>query len=66
MGYNQNMKSVLILFGGVSLEHEVSIITGLQILENIDKKLYKPSIIYVDKSGKFFLLKNIKTRSDFF
>jgi D-alanine-D-alanine ligase len=66
MSYNQNMKSVLILFGGISPEHEVSVITGLQVLENIDKKLYKPSVIYVDKNGKFFLLKNIKTRSDFF
>lgn len=60
------MKSVLILFGGISPEHEVSVITGLQVLENIDKKLYKPSVIYVDKDGKFFLLKNIKSRSDFF
>ena len=31
-------KNIGILFGGISVEHEVSIITGLQIYENIDKE----------------------------
>ena len=31
------MKKVGIIIGGKSVEHEVSIITGLQVFENIDK-----------------------------
>jgi D-alanine-D-alanine ligase len=59
------MKPVLVMFGGVSAEHEVSIITGLQIVETIDTTIYKPYVVYADKQGKFFLLKNFKKRSDF-
>ncbi len=59
------MKSVLIMFGGISPEHEVSIITGLQVLEHIDTTAYRPLVVYVDKKGMFFLLENAKGRSDF-
>lgn len=45
------MKTVGILFGGRSVEHEVSVITAMQIIENIDKTLYKPVPIYVNKDG---------------
>lgn len=43
-----------ILFGGVSLEHEVSIITGLQALRHADPEKYIPVPIYVDKAGKWW------------
>jgi D-alanine-D-alanine ligase len=59
------MKSVLIMFGGVSAEHEVSIITGLQVLENIDTMVYQPVVVYVDKDGRSFLLESMRTRADF-
>ena len=35
------MKNVGVIFGGVTCEHEVSIVTGLQLIENIDKTKYK-------------------------
>jgi len=54
------------MFGGVSPEHEVSIITGLQVLENIDTAAYQPLVIYVDKKGNFFLLNNAHGRLDFY
>ncbi|HNZ27949.1 MAG TPA: D-alanine--D-alanine ligase A, partial [Spirochaetota bacterium] len=38
-------KNIGIVFGGVSVEHEVSIITGLQIYENIDKEKYNVSLV---------------------
>ena len=28
------MKNIAVLFGGVSVEHEVSVITGMQVVEN--------------------------------
>ncbi len=47
-------KSIGIIIGGKSVEHEVSIITGLQVLENIDKSIYEPRIIYIQKDGKWY------------
>lgn len=57
------MKVVGIIIGGKTVEHEVSIITGLQVLDNIDKNLYEPKIIYIQKDGKWYFgnsLHNIK------
>lgn len=47
-------KKVAIIFGGRSVEHEVSVITGLQVIENIDKDKYDVIPIYIDKEGKWF------------
>ena len=48
-------KSIGIIIGGKTVEHEVSIITGLQVLDNIDKELYEPRIIYIQKDGKWYV-----------
>lgn len=47
------MKRVGVIFGGRSVEHEVSVITGMQIMENIDKKKYEVVPIYITKEGKW-------------
>jgi len=47
-------QNVGVIFGGRSVEHEVSIITGLQILENIDKSNYNVMPIYIDKDGIWY------------
>lgn len=47
------MKTVGVLFGGRSVEHEVSVITAMQIIENMDKSLYRPVPIYVNKDGEW-------------
>ena len=44
------MKKIGIIIGGKTVEHEVSVITGLQVLDNIDKTLYEPRIIYIQKT----------------
>ena len=46
----QRIKLVL-LFGGRSAEHEVSIISAVSIYKNLDKKKYTTSCIYIDKKG---------------
>ena len=43
-----------VVFGGKSVEHEVSIITGLQIIANADKEKYNIIPVYIDKEGKWF------------
>lgn len=47
------MKTIGVIFGGKTVEHEVSVITGMQIIENIDKKKYKVIPIYINKEGKW-------------
>ena len=41
-----------VFFGGKSVEHEVSIITALQAIENIDKNKYDIVPIYIYFSPK--------------
>ncbi len=58
------MENIAVVFGGRSVEHEVSIITGMQIMENMDKSKYNPIPVYVTKEGRFLSgesLKNIAT-----
>ncbi|WP_352418962.1 D-alanine--D-alanine ligase family protein [Proteiniborus sp.] len=46
-------KRVGVVFGGRSVEHEVSVITGMQVIENIDKAKYEVVPIYISKEGKW-------------
>ncbi|MDD7363802.1 MAG: D-alanine--D-alanine ligase family protein [Peptoniphilus sp.] len=58
------MKTIAVFFGGRSVEHEVSVITGMQVIENLDKKAYDAVPVYVTKDGQFLggeKLKNFKT-----
>lgn len=47
------MKKIGVIFGGRSVEHEVSVITGMQIIENIDKTKYEVVPIYINNEGKW-------------
>ena len=56
-----------VIFGGVSVEHEVSIITAIQAMNNIDSKKYNIIPIYIDKNGTWYsgaMLRDIKIYSD--
>jgi D-alanine-D-alanine ligase len=57
-------KKVIIMFGGVSAEHEVSIITGLQVVESIDRSQFEPYVIYVSKDGELQYLHNLESRTE--
>ncbi|KNF10113.1 D-alanine--D-alanine ligase A [Gottschalkia purinilytica] len=46
-------KKIGVLFGGRSVEHEVSVITGMQVIENIDKSKYEVVPIFINKDGKW-------------
>lgn len=43
-----------VFFGGNSVEHEVSIITAIQAIENIDKDKYDIIPIYIAKNNKMY------------
>jgi D-alanine-D-alanine ligase len=50
---NVNKKKVAVLFGGRSPEHEVSIITGIQIMNALNKDKYDVLPVYISKDGKW-------------
>lgn len=45
---------VAVFFGGNSVEHEVSIITALQAIENINTEKYDVIPVYITKDNKMF------------
>lgn len=63
-----NKKSNIgIIFGSRSVEHEVSIITALQVIHVIDHSKYNVIPIYIDKKGDWFTgdkLKNLENFKD--
>ena len=50
------MKNVLLVFGGESYEHDISIVTAFQILKKSRLDNYKLIPLYVSRDGKFFNL----------
>ncbi len=46
--------NVGVIFGGDSVEHEVSIISALQAMENIDEEKYKVIPIYISKDRNWY------------
>ena len=49
------MKNVGVIFGGVTCEHDVSIVTALQLMENIDRDKYKVYPIYIHSDGEWYV-----------
>ena len=48
-------KKVGILFGGKSAEHEISLLSAQNIYEAIDRTLFEPVLIGIDKYGRWLL-----------
>lgn len=53
------MKTIGLFFGGPSNEHEISISSAKNIVKNFPLNKYKLTLIYWDKKGDFYLIKNI-------
>lgn len=49
------MKNVLLVFGGVSYEHDISIVTAFQIFRKTKINDIKLNLFYVSRDGKFYL-----------
>ena len=55
-----NMKiKVGVFFGGNSVEHEVSIISAIQAIENMDKEKYDVIPIYITKDNRMYCGKDV-------
>lgn len=42
------------MFGGRSVEHEISVITGLQLIKALDPIRWDPYPVYIALSGKWY------------
>lgn len=61
------MKRVLVIFGSMSSEHEVSCMSAANVIENINKEKYIVSMVGIDKQGNWYKyngsLENIKNNT---
>lgn len=56
-------KVIAVVFGGRSVEHDVSILTGLQFLEALDPGKYEGLPVYVDPLGQWWTGEALSKRS---
>lgn len=49
-----NKSSVVVAFGGISPEHEVSVLTGMQALSALKDSDYQTVPLYISKSGRWY------------
>jgi len=56
---------VAVVFGGRSVEHEVSIMTAMQVFENINRDKYEVIPVYIDKIGRWFVDKRLEKLENF-
>ncbi len=53
------MKKLGVVFGGVTCEHDVSVVTGLQLIENVNKEKYEIYPIYIHSDGEWYTGKEL-------
>ena len=54
----EGLVNVCVFIGGSSVEHEISLISGLQVVLNMDRSKYNVRVIYLSKENEFIYLKN--------
>ena len=57
--------NIAVIFGGRSVEHEISIISALQAISNIDKEKYDVTPIYIAKNGSLYTSEKFLTIDTF-
>src|SRR5690554_6453005 len=61
----QNKKTVALLFGGRSPEHDVSIVSGLQALNALDVTRYDAFPVYVTLDGEWLVGDVLRERGNY-
>ena len=54
------MQNLVIFYGGKSSEHDISIITALQVINNLDVKKYNIFPVYIHTDNTWHILKDFK------
>ena len=47
-------EKIAVVFGGMSTEHDVSIVSGTSVLKNLNKEKYDIFPVYIDREGNWF------------
>lgn len=59
------MKKICLVYGGDSLENEISVLTALRISKDLDKYSYPYMMVYGDKIGQFYTGEALKKRDNY-
>jgi D-alanine-D-alanine ligase len=62
---NQSKRRLAVIFGGESVEHEVSVITAQQVMAALDPERYLITPVYITKSGKWLTGSELTQLSNF-
>lgn len=49
-----NKKNMAVIFGGKTVEHDVSVITGIEFINSVDKNKYNITPIFIDNLGVWY------------
>lgn len=49
-----NKIKLAVIFGGMSTEHNVSVVSGTSVIKNLDKDKYEILPLYIDKEGNWY------------
>lgn len=60
MNDSQDKKRVVVIFGGPSTEHDISIITGIQAIENLNPLKYEIIPVYWSRENQFLTCSSYK------
>ncbi|MGB1288601.1 MAG: D-alanine--D-alanine ligase family protein, partial [Aggregatilineales bacterium] len=56
---------VAVLFGGRSVEHDVSVVTGHQVMQAFDSARYEVVPVYISRDGKWFTGESLRDLDNF-
>ena len=56
-------RRVVVVFGGRSAEHEVSVVSARSVVDSLDPERYEVVLIGIDKQGRWHQLKELPSRS---
>lgn len=59
-----NKLKVGVLFGGSSVEHDISIVTAMQVMASLDEKKYEIFPLYLTRSGKIVKTSKFKSQKE--
>lgn len=59
------MKKICLVYGGDSLENEISILTALKIEKELDKYSYPHMLVYLDENGNFYTGTPLKRKENY-
>lgn len=58
-------KRVAVFIGGRSPEHDVSVVTGLQAFNALDRSRFEPFLVYVSLTGEWYVGEALKDRANY-